>query len=171
VAIADLWALEMLLAAFAGGAFGAAIGALPAFSLAGLLVILGELYTLTGRTLGVEPLPVDITGSIGFGVVLGPHVAFGGGAAALAYATKRGYLDSDFEYHQAKDITRGLGSNPDVLAVGGYLGSSATGLRPSRAHSRHQSIRLPSVSSGRRSPIGSCSAIASSAPSPASGST
>jgi hypothetical protein len=122
VAIADLWALEMLLAAFAGGAFGAAIGALPAFSLAGLLVILGELYTLTGRTLGVEPLPVDITGSIGFGVVLGPHVAFGGGAAALAYATKRGYLDSDFEYHQAKDITRGLGSNPDVLAVGGVFG-------------------------------------------------
>ena len=88
----DLWAIEMLLAAFAGGAFGAAIGALPSFSLAGLMVIIGELYKLAGRTMGVESLPVDITGSIGFGVVLGPHVAFGGGAAALAYATKRGYL-------------------------------------------------------------------------------
>lgn len=118
----DLWAIEMLLAAFAGGAFGAAIGALPSFSLAGLMVIIGELYKLAGRTMGVESLPVDITGSIGFGVVLGPHVAFGGGAAALAYATKRGYLDSDFEYHQAKDVTRGLGSRPDVLAVGGLFG-------------------------------------------------
>lgn len=112
----------MLLAAFAGGAFGAAIGALPSFSLAGLMVIVGELYRLVGRTFGVDTLPVDITGSVGFGVVLGPHVAFGGGAAALAYATKQGYLDTDFEYHQAKEVTRGLGSKPDVLAVGGLFG-------------------------------------------------
>lgn len=122
MAVSDLWALEMLLAAFAGGAFGAAIGALPSFALAGLMVVVGELYALAGRTLGVDALPVDVTASIGFGVVLGPHVAFGGGVAALAYATKRGYLDTDFEYHQAKDITRGLGSRPDVLAVGGLFG-------------------------------------------------
>jgi len=112
----------MLLAAFAGGAFGASIGALPSFSLAGLVVVLGELYVLAGRTLGVDAIPVDITGSIGFGVVLGPHVAFGGGAAALAYASKRGYLDSDGEHYPAKDVTRGLGSRPDVLAVGGVFG-------------------------------------------------
>ena len=118
----DLWALEMLLAAFAGGAFGASIGALPSFSLAGLFVIIGELYKLAARTAGIDILPVDITSSIGFGVVLGPHIAFGGGAAALAYAAKRGYLDSDFEYHQAKEVTRGLGSKPDVLAVGGVFG-------------------------------------------------
>jgi hypothetical protein len=112
----------MLLAAFAGGALGAAIGALPSFSLAGLVVIVGELYVLAARTVGVDSLPVDVTGSIGFGVVLGPHVAFGGGAAALAYAAKRGYLDFDSEYHRAKDVTRGLGSKPDVLAVGGAFG-------------------------------------------------
>jgi hypothetical protein len=112
----------MLLAAFAGGAFGASVGALPSFSLAGLMVIIGELYKLAARTVGVDAIPVDITGSIGFGVVLGPHVAFGGGAAALAYATKRGYLDTDFEYHQAKEVTRGLGSKPDVLFVGGLFG-------------------------------------------------
>jgi hypothetical protein len=112
----------MLLAAFAGGAFGASVGALPSFSLAGLMVVLGELYKLTARTVGVDVIPVDITASIGFGVVLGPHVAFGGGAAALAYAAKRGYLDTDFEYHQAKEVTRGLGSKPDVLAVGGLFG-------------------------------------------------
>jgi len=122
VAVPDLWAVGMLLAAFAGGAFGASVGALPSFSLAGLMVVVGELYVLAGRTLGVDALPVDITGSIGFGVVLGPHVAFGGGAAALAYAAKRGYLDTDFEYHQAKEVTRGLGSRPDVLAVGGAFG-------------------------------------------------
>ena len=112
----------MLLAAFAGGAFGATVGALPSFSLAGLMVIVGELYKLGVRTVGVETLPVDITGSIAFGVVLGPHIAFGGGAAALAYASKRGYLDTEFEYHQAKEVTRGLGNRPDVLAVGGVFG-------------------------------------------------
>jgi hypothetical protein len=112
----------MLLAAFAGGAFGASIGALPSFSLAGLAVVVGELYLLAVRTLGADAVPVDVTGAIGFGVVLGPHVAFGGGAAALAYAAKRGYLDVDSEYHPAKQVTRGLGSRPDVLAVGGVFG-------------------------------------------------
>jgi hypothetical protein len=63
-----------------------------------------------------------VTGSIGFGVVLGPHVAFAGGAGAVAYAARRGYLDVDFEYHDAKEVTRGLGSRPDVLAVGGAFG-------------------------------------------------
>lgn len=122
MALSGPWALEMLLAAFAGGAFGAAVGALPSFSLAGLMVIVGELYGLAHRTLDVDATPVDITGSVAFGVVLGPHVAFGGGAAAVAYAAKRGYLDTDFEYHEAKHITRGLGGRSDVLAVGGVFG-------------------------------------------------
>jgi hypothetical protein len=112
----------MLLAAFAGGAFGASIGALPAFSLAGLMVIVGELYKLSVRSVGLDILPMDITATVGFGVVLGPHIAFGGGAAALAYAAKRGYLDSDFAYHPAKEVTRGLGSKPDVLVIGGVFG-------------------------------------------------
>jgi len=115
------WAVELLVAAFAGGAFGASIGALPSFSLAGLVVVVGELYALSVRSVGAE-LPVDVTASIGFGPVLGPHVAFGGGAAALAYAAKRDYLDSGFDYHQAKEVTRGLGNRPDVLAVGGVFG-------------------------------------------------
>ena len=120
--ISELLAWEMLLAAFAGGALGAAIGALQTFSLAGLMVIVGELYALVYRTTGFDPAPVDITGSIAFGVVLGPHVAFGGGAGAVAFAAKRGYLDTDFQYHEAKHITRGLGSRPDVLLVGGLFG-------------------------------------------------
>jgi hypothetical protein len=120
--MADAPALVGLaLAAFAGGAFGAAVGALPSFVLAGLFVVVGEAYALAARAAGVAA-PIDITGGIAFGVVLGPHVAFGGGAAAVAYAAKRGYLDTDFEYHEAKHVTRGLGSKPDVLAVGGVFG-------------------------------------------------
>jgi hypothetical protein len=122
VTLADLVAPGLLLAAFAGGAFGAAVGALQSFVLAGLFVVLGEVYALTARTVGAE-VAVDITGSIGFGVVLGPHVAFAGGAAAVAYAARRGYLDAESgEYHPAKDVTRGLGTRPDVLAVGGAFG-------------------------------------------------
>jgi len=119
--LADLVAVELLLAAFAGGAFGAAVGALPSFSLAGLVVVVGELYAMGVRSLG-GAAPVDVTGSVAFGVVLGPHVAFGGGAAAVAYASRRGYLDSAGDAHDAKDVTRGLGSRPDVLAVGGAFG-------------------------------------------------
>lgn len=120
--LAELWAVEMVVAAFAGGAFGAAVGPLPSFTLAGLMVVVGELYDLLRRTSEVGVAAVDVTGNIAFGVVLGPHVAFGGGAAAVAYAAKRGYLDTDFEYHPAKEVTRGLGSKPDVLAVGGLFG-------------------------------------------------
>ncbi|WP_254524726.1 hypothetical protein [Natrinema caseinilyticum] len=122
MSVSELWAIEMVVAAFAGGAFGAAVGALPSFTLAGLMVIVGELYKLLSRSSEFAVASMDITGSIAFGVVLGPHVAFGGGAAAVAYAAKKGSLDSDFEYHPAKEVTRGLGSKPDVLAVGGLFG-------------------------------------------------
>jgi hypothetical protein len=122
MAVSELFAWEMLLAAFAGGAFGATVGALQSFSLAGLMVIVGELYGLAYRSLGTGTAPVDVTGSIAFGVFLGPHVAFGGGAAAVAFAARQGYLETDFEYHDAKLVTRGLGSRPDVLAVGGVFG-------------------------------------------------
>ena len=113
---------ELLLAAFAGGAFGAAIGALQSFTLAGLVVVIGEVYALVHRSLGVEPA-IDLTGTVAFGVVLGPHVAFGGGAAAVAYAATRSDIDTGFVYHDAKHVTRGLGSRPDVLAVGGAFGA------------------------------------------------
>jgi hypothetical protein len=122
VGIAELWAVELLVAAFAGGAFGAAVGALPSFSLAGLAVVVGELYAMATSATDAEAPLVDVTGAIAFGPVLGPHVAFGGGAAAVAYAARRGYLDANGEPHDAKGITRGLGARPDVLAVGGAFG-------------------------------------------------
>ena len=113
--------VELLLAALAGGAFGAAVGALPAFTLTGLLVVVGESYAIVGRS--VEGLPaLDITGAIAFGPVFGPHVSFAGGAAAIAYAAKHDYFDTDFEYHPAKEVTRGLGARWELLAVGAVFG-------------------------------------------------
>lgn len=117
----ELSVLYLVLVAFAGGVIGAAIGALQAFSLAGLVIVIGEVYSIVHRMAG-EPVPIDITGSIGFGAVLGPHVAFGGGAAAVAYAAHRGYLDDEFQYHPGKHVTKALTGRADVLLVGGVFG-------------------------------------------------
>jgi hypothetical protein len=122
--------LVLLIAAFAGGAFGAAIGALPAFCFTGFMVIAGEAANILGRALG-EASALDsvytagVTGNIAFGAVFGPHIAFAGGAAAAAYAAKQdGAMPEpgDGDYHPAKDIAYALGTRPDVLAVGGIFG-------------------------------------------------
>ena len=129
MAWSNLWALELLLAAFAGGAFGAALGALPAFIFTGFLVIAGEAANLAADAVveagatSADQLPaIGITGSIAFGPLFGPHVSFAGGAAAAAYAARRGYMESGFDYHNAKDIAYALGTRPDVLLVGGLFG-------------------------------------------------
>lgn len=115
--------------AFAGGAFGAALGGLQALSLAGLSIVVGEAATVVGGA-GAVDAPFDpvllgavgIAGSVGFGPALGPHVAFAGGVAAAAYAGRSGDPDSRFPYYEAKNVTRALGTDPDVLAVGGLFG-------------------------------------------------
>ena len=115
-----------LIAAFAGGCFGAAIGALPAFCFTGFAVIAGEAANLLSVGAGESvSLGASITGSVGFGPVFGPHVAFAGGAAAAAYAAKKdGAMppQEDGGYHPGKDIAYALGTRPDVLAVGGIFG-------------------------------------------------
>ncbi|KAB1196245.1 MULTISPECIES: hypothetical protein [Haloferax] len=116
MALQDLWAIEMIIAAFAGGAFGAAIGALPVFIFTGFAVIAGEVASYVDADAGA------ITGAVAFGVPFSPAISFAGGAAAAAYAANRGYIDSGFDYHKAKDIGFALGSKPDVLAVGGVFG-------------------------------------------------
>ncbi|USZ72132.1 hypothetical protein [Natronosalvus halobius] len=108
--------LEMLLAAFGGGAFGAALGALPAFIFTGFMVIAGEAATL------VNPDAEAITAQVAFGPPFSPAISFAGGAAATAYAARRGYIDTAFDYHEAKNIAYALGTKPDVLAVGGAFG-------------------------------------------------
>lgn len=112
---------ELWLAAFAGGAFGAALGALPAFAFTGIMVIAGEAANVVAEATGIEPT-IGITGSIAFGPVFGPHVSFAGGAAAAAYAAQKGYMDTGFDFHEAKNIAHALGTKPDVLVVGGLFG-------------------------------------------------
>ncbi|MDX1640989.1 MAG: hypothetical protein R3220_04800 [Balneolaceae bacterium] len=125
----DLWMLGMLIAAFAGGAFGAAIGALPAFIFTGFLVMLGEgVRILSGDysgLMGLNPETLEsaaITSQIGFGPVFGPHISFAGGVAASAYAAKKGYMDTGFPFHEAKNIAYALGPRPSLLIVGGLFG-------------------------------------------------
>lgn len=121
----------MTVAAVAGGMLGTMIGALHSFILAGIVVALGEAANVAGRNVGqlVEADPatlgaVGITGNLGFGAVLGPHVMFAGAAAATAYAAKQGYMGSNWGYHSGKNIFRGFSPHRlDVLAVGGLFGA------------------------------------------------
>lgn len=122
----------VLLAGVAGGILGAALGALPSLSLAGIAIVAGEilavLFSAEATTLdvfGVEAATLDavgITATVGFGPVLGPHVAFAGGVAAAAYAGRKGTFDTTFRYHQAKQVAKPLGTNPKALLVGGAFG-------------------------------------------------
>lgn len=108
----------MFIAAFAGGLFGAAIGSLPAFVMTGFAVIAGETAAYVNPEFGA------ITGTVGFGAVFGPHIAFAGGAAASAYAAKQGYIsDTNWGYHHGKNILIAFGAaHRDVLLVGGLFG-------------------------------------------------
>ena len=121
--------VELLLAGLAGGLLGAALGALPAFSLAGASIVVGEVVNIVAG----DPSPatantpaaldaVGLTGTVGFGPVLGPHVAFAGGAAAAAYVARDETADTTFRYHQAKQISKPLPGAPDVLLVGAAFG-------------------------------------------------
>lgn len=91
---------------------GACVGALPVFILTGVIAIAGGIATLAGAT--------DLSvGSIAFGSILGPHIAFAGGVAAAAFAAnKRNKLDN------GADILASLNGLGDywVLIVGGLFG-------------------------------------------------
>jgi len=118
----------LLVASFAGGLFGAALGALPAFIFTGFMVIAGEAVNILTAQLGaVAGIPTgdvapNVTGLVAFGPVFGPHIAFAGGAAATAYAASQGTMDTGFDYHEGKNILYAFGTEPDVLLVGGIFG-------------------------------------------------
>lgn len=107
--------LLWLVASFGGGAFGAAIGGQTAFIFTGLLYLVGLGGYLGGLDAGF------FMGSVVFGPVFGPHIAFLGGAAAAAYAAKKGVMAGGAN---GRDIVTPLAgiSRPDVLAVGGIFG-------------------------------------------------
>lgn len=96
-----------LLAAFGGGILGASIGALPAFIMTGVTCLIGA---IAGEA--------NVVGSVAFGSMFGPHIAFAGGVAAAAYARKAGKLENG-----ADIATAGFGlGDPVVLLVGGIFG-------------------------------------------------
>jgi len=108
----------ILLAAFGGGLFGAAIGALPAFVFTGIAVLVAFGAGLGGASF-------DVIGLVVFGPVTGPHISFAGGAAAAAFAARRGDIED------GKDIITplaGLG-DPLPLIVGGIFGAGGYALQ------------------------------------------
>ena len=105
------FSLVYLFAAFGGGLFGAAIGGQPAFIFTGFMVLVGVATGLTGGE-------YDFLTNVAFGPVFGPHIAFAGGVAAVAFAARRGQVDS------GRDIAApmaGIG-DPMPLIVGGLFG-------------------------------------------------
>ena len=121
----------LFVASLAGGAFGAALGALPAFVFTGFVVFLGEGIAILQRgvagqvdTMSAGELAVGITGVIGFGAVTGPHIAFAGGVAASAYAGMKypELAPDEWPYHFGKNILVAFGTKPDILAVGAVFG-------------------------------------------------
>jgi hypothetical protein len=99
-----------ILAAAAGGFFGAAIGGLQAFIFTGLLAIIGVL------ALVADPNSTVLS-EIAFGPAFGPHISFAGGVAAAAWAARKSELTG-------KDIVTPLSkfARPDVLLVGAAFG-------------------------------------------------
>lgn len=100
-----------LFAAFGGGLFGAAVGGQPAFIFTGFMVLVGVAIGLAGGD-------YDFLTNVAFGPVFGPHIAFAGGVAAVAFAARRDQVDS------GRDIAApmaGIG-DPMPLIVGGIFG-------------------------------------------------
>lgn len=106
-----------IIAAAGGGAFGAAIGAIPAFAFCGFLAFLGSVQEMVGAPASAY--------SLAFGPFMGPHVAFAAACAAAAYAAKYepGLIEhDDWGYHDAKNILATLSPKLSILAVGGLFG-------------------------------------------------
>jgi hypothetical protein len=112
--------LVALIASLGAGAFAAAIGGLPAFIFTGFMVFIGVAVNLAGAPGGDLSAPFDFLGNVAFGPVFGPHIAFGGAVAAVAYAAR----STDVE---GRDIAAPLAgyARPDILAVGAIFGAAA----------------------------------------------
>jgi hypothetical protein len=104
--------LENLLLAFCGGAFGAIVGALPAFILFGLVVMIGSLLVISGENETFQTF-------IAFGHIFAPHTAFVGGVAAAAYGAK-----NKINHMHGKDtrIPMLQKDDPYPILVGGMFG-------------------------------------------------
>ena len=74
--------LLTLLTAAGGGFLGAAIGGLNAFIFTGAMVLIGMAIVLAGGS-------PEFLNYVAFGPIFGPHIAFAGGVAAVAYAARQ----------------------------------------------------------------------------------
>lgn len=101
--------IALILAAFGGGLFAAAIGGVPSFIFTGLTVVAAILAGDFGAS---------AIGIVSFGPWFVPCVAFGGAVAAAAFAKKKNLLED------GADIITPLASLQDasVLLVGGLFG-------------------------------------------------
>ena len=104
----------MLIAAFGGGCFAAAIGGLPAFIMTGVFSVVGAVAGMCGAGDACNIL----VNFIAFGSFFGPHISFAGGVGAAAYAKKKGILDN------GADIATALAglNDPTTILVGGVFG-------------------------------------------------
>jgi hypothetical protein len=100
-----------IVAAFAGGFFGAMIGGLLSFVLMGFLVLAGLAVAIAGG--GSECLL-----AAAWGPIFGPQVGLLGGAIAAAYAKWRGYVADGKQIAVPLVVIERL----DVLVVGGFAG-------------------------------------------------
>jgi hypothetical protein len=104
---------SIVLAAFGGGVFGALIGALPAFIFTGLVGLIGVAIIAGGGS-------DMILGSVVFGTLLGPHIAFAGGVAAAAYeANRKKALSNGMDILTSPST---INNDPMSLLVGGAFG-------------------------------------------------
>lgn len=103
--------LEAVAAAAAGGLFAAAVGALAAFVLCGLMILVG----VAGVVGAGNPWFLD---HVALGEWFGPHIAFAGAVGALAYAARRRRIAD------GRDIVSGLIglADPVTLVVGAAFG-------------------------------------------------
>jgi len=98
--------------ALAGGIFGTAIGALPAFIFVGFFIIAGVAAQAAGGG-------ADFLTTVPLGALFGPHTGgFAAGVAGAAYAAKKGKLSAGRDIATA---VMGLNS-PDALLIGGLFG-------------------------------------------------
>ena len=107
--------LFMLIASLGGGLIGAVLGANFAFALVGFVLLAG-----IGAAVAGDPnMSTMLFSYVAFGPFLGPHVAFGGGVAAAAYAAKKGYLET------GRDVGTPLArlGKVDVMLVGALFGA------------------------------------------------
>lgn len=121
-----IFIVGMIVAAFAGGILGASLGALPAFSFMGFVIIGGEALRIAGVNIAGVELG-GYTDSLAFGAFFGPHITFGAGAAASAYVAKKGRMGPGFGgnwgAHKGKNILIASGGRfTDVLLIGGLFG-------------------------------------------------